>query len=447
MTLSGNPPEARVFRVTSSRGLDGEFFLPGDKSISHRSAIIAAIASGRSRISNYSSARDCLNTLECLAALGVPFQIESGAVLIDGVGLTGLQQPEIGLDAGNSGSTMRMLSGVLAGQAFLSSIDGDHSLRQRPMRRIIEPLVKMGARIEARDDNFAPLSIRGGNLKGIEYAPSVASAQVKSSVLLAGLFAKGTTTIVERTPTRNHTEIMLNEYGADLRIEKAVEGTRISIRPGPDLAPLEDYIVAGDISSAAFFLVAALITPDSRIRLRNIGMNPSRTALIDILRSMNGEIQVENSRAAHGEPVVDLAAATSRLSSEVELSGSIIANLIDEAPILSIAATQLEGRLTIRDAGELRHKESDRIRAIVDNLTAMRVEIEEFDDGFSVAGPQRLHGARVSSFGDHRIAMAFAVAGLIAEEETLVDGADAAAVSLPEFSGLLRSSGANIDLQ
>ena len=346
------------------------------------------------------------------------------------------------LDVGNSGSTIRMLSGILAGQNFTTEITGDESIQRRPMKRIIDPLSLMGARIEAREGNFSPLKISGGNLKAIEYTPPIASAQVKSCVLLAGLFAEGKTTVVEKTPTRNHTEVMLREVGA--AIETSADGERISVTGRQRLKPLGDYTVAGDLSSAAFFIVAALIASDAEIRLRHIGVNPSRTALIDVLKQIGGQIEIENRRLAHGEPVADFLIRSSRLRGDLELSGAVIANLIDEIPILAVAATQLEGMLTIRDARELRVKESDRIRAIVDNLRLMGIEVEEFDNGLQLKGRQQLRGARVESFGDHRIAMAFAVAGLIAEGETEIVGAEAASVSLPEFYQLLAKSGATV---
>ncbi len=365
-------------------------------------------------------------------------------IMIKGVGLNGLRQSAQVLDVGNSGSTIRMLSGILAGQSFITEITGDESIQRRPMKRVIDPLRLLGAKIEAHDDNFAPIKIKGGNLKAIEYAPPMASAQVKSCVLLAGLFADGKTTVIEKTPTRNHTEVMMRETGAAIEIESTADGERISVTGGKPLKALGDYTVAGDLSSAAFFIVAALISPDAEISLRHIGVNPSRTALIDVLKHMGGQIEVVNQRLAHGEPVADFVIRSSKLSGDLDLSGDVIANLIDEIPILSVAATQLEGTLTIRDARELRVKESDRIRAIVDNLRLMGIEVEEFDDGLRLTGKQTLRGARVESYGDHRIAMAFAVAGLITEGETEIAGAEAASVSLPEFYRLLAKCGASV---
>ncbi len=436
--------QTTTIKIATTARLRGDFQIPGDKSISHRSAMFAAIGDGQSYLLNYSSARDCQSTLDCLEALGVAVTREEGRITIHGVGLNGLREPSRTLDAGNSGSTIRMLSGILAGQPFITEITGDESIQRRPMKRIIDPLSQMGARIEAREGNFAPLRITGGNLKAIEYTPPMASAQVKSCTLLAGLFADGKTTVIEKTPTRNHTEVMMRETGAAIEIETTGNGERISVTGGQPLRALGEYTVAGDLSSAAFFIVAALISPDAEIRLRHIGINPSRIALVDVLKQMGARIEIENPRLAHGEPVADIFAQSSDLRGDLELSGAVIANLIDEIPILAVAATQLEGTLTIRDARELRVKESDRIQAIVGNLRQMGVEVEEFDDGLRLRGKQRLQGARVESFDDHRIAMSFAVAGLIAEGETEIGGAEAASVSLPEFYQLLQRSGAAI---
>ncbi|MGE0887683.1 MAG: 3-phosphoshikimate 1-carboxyvinyltransferase [Blastocatellales bacterium] len=437
--------ETETVNITAATKLRGDFQLPGDKSISHRSAMFAAIGNGQSIIRNYSSARDCQSTLDCLGAMGVNVVREKEQIIIDGVGLAGLRKPSGLLDVGNSGSTIRMLSGILAGQDFTSEITGDESIQRRPMKRIIDPLVLMGASIEARDGSFAPMRITGGNLRAIEYTPPMASAQVKSCVLLAGLFAEGKTSVIEKTPTRNHTEVMMRETGAAIEIERLEQGEKISVTGQRPLRALGDYTVAGDLSSAAFFIVAALISSDAEIRLRHIGVNPSRIALIKVLKQMGGLIEIENQRLAHGEPVADILAQSSELKGDLELSGAIIANLIDEIPVLAVAATQLDGTLTIRDARELRVKESDRIRAIVDNLRQMGVEVEEFDDGLRIKGKQPLRGAKVDSYGDHRIAMSFAVAGLIAEGSTEITGSDAASVSLPEFYSLLVSCGALIE--
>ncbi len=415
----------------------GDFHLPGDKSISHRSAMCAALGDGVSALRNYSSARDCQNTLDCLEKLGVSVTRTSDLITIAGVGVNGLQAPTERLDVGNSGTTIRLLSGILAGQNFTTEITGDESIQRRPMKRVIEPLTQMGARIEARDNNFAPLKIHGGKLQALEYTPPVASAQVKSCVLLAGLFANGETAVIETTPTRNHTEIMLQECGVRVRQESIAAGTRIAVSGAEHLRALGDYTVAGDLSSAAFFIAAGLLAPDAALRIRHIGVNPSRKALLDVLTQLGARIAVENERLAHGEPVADFFVQSSELRGNLELGGAVVANLIDEIPILAVIATQMHGTLTLREAKELRVKESDRIRSIVDNLRRMQIEVEEREDGFRLVGPQRLRGATVESYGDHRIAMAFAVAGLLATSETTINEAEAASVSLPEFYELL----------
>jgi 3-phosphoshikimate 1-carboxyvinyltransferase len=438
-TRSTHPNTGTQITLQFVERVRGDFQIPGDKSISHRSAMFAALGDGPSRLLNYSSARDCQSTLDCLEALGVRIQRSREAIKIVGVGLHGLQAPTQVLDAGNSGTTIRLLSGILAGQPFTTEITGDESIQRRPMKRIIEPLTRMGAQIEARDGSYAPLRIHGGNLKAIEYTPPVASAQVKSCTLLAGLFAEGITSVVETTPTRDHTEVMLRECGGVLQHETLAAGERLSLAGGQALKPLGEYTVAGDLSSAAFFLVAALIVPDAELRLRHIGINPSRTALIDVLRQLGGQIEITNQRRAHGEPVADLVARSSNLRGDLELSGVIIANLIDELPILAVAATQLDGTLTVRDARELRVKESDRIRAIVDNLRQLQIVVEEFEDGFQIKGRQTPQGGVVDSFGDHRIAMSFAIAALVANGATRINTAEAASVSLPEFYELLSS--------
>ncbi len=424
-------------RITPVTKLRGDFQLPGDKSISHRSAMCAALGRGTSSIRNYSSARDCQNTLDCLEKLSVQIARQPDLITIAGVGVDGLQAPTSRLDVGNSGTTIRLLAGILAGQNFTTEITGDESIQRRPMKRVIEPLTLMWARIAARENNFAPLKIHGGNLQAIEYTPPVASAQVKSCVLLAGLFANGETAVIETMPTRNHTEIMLQECGVPVSQQPITAGTRSAVQGGAQLQALGDYTVAGDLSSAAFFIAAALLAPDAELRIRHIGINPSRTALIDVLTQLGARITIENERLAHGEPVADFLVQSSELSGNLELGGAVVANLIDEIPILAVVATQLNGALTIREAQELRVKESDRIRSIVDNLRRMQIEVEEYEDGFRIAGQQKLKGATVESYGDHRIAMAFAVAGLIAEGETEIHEAEAASVSLPEFYDLL----------
>lgn len=420
--------------------------LPGDKSISHRSAMIAAIGRGVSRIGNYSSAVDCQSTLDCLSQLGISTHRDGDIIVVDGKGFDGFKKPQARLDAGNSGTTIRLLSGILAGLPFESEISGDASLSARPMKRIIDPLRLMGARIEARDDRYTPIRISGGNLKAIDYPPPVASAQVKSCVLLAGLSADGTTTVTEQVATRDHTEIMLRHCGARIAVSKSDQGTSISVEGHQHFGPLGDYVIPSDFSSAAFFIAAALVVPESEGILRDVGANPSRIALLDVLRTAGAAIESGATRLLQGEPVTDITIKHSSLKGRLDVSGAMVANLIDEIPILAILGTQIDGSLKVSQAKELRVKECDRIDAIVRNLRAMKVEIEEYEDGFLIEGPQQLHGAVVESFEDHRVAMAFSIAGLAAAGDTTIKGASAAAVSLPEFFNLLASSGAPVEL-
>lgn len=399
--------------------------------------MLAAIAEGASAITNFASSADCHATLDCVERLGIRVERRHEAIRIYGNGLHGFDPSELPakLFVGNSGSTIRMISGILAGQSFTSELDGDESIRRRPMKRIIEPLRMMGAQIDGRDGNFAPLKIRGGKLRAIRYESPVASAQVKSCLLFAGLFADGTTVVKEPAPSRNHSELMLHEMGAAIEVNAATN--TVSITGGNELRAM-NYDVAGDLSGAAFFLAAATLVPDSHLRIEQVSLNPSRTAFLDVLGRVGGRITTENVTTKHGEPVGDLLVENAALhGSNLILSGSIIPNLIDEIPILAIVGTQCEGRLEVRDAGELRIKESDRIKTVAAGIRAMGGEIEEFEDGFAVSGKQKLKGVRIETAGDHRIAMAFSIAGLIAEGETEIIGADCAAVSFPEFYDLL----------
>jgi 3-phosphoshikimate 1-carboxyvinyltransferase len=425
-------------KIYPGLSLRGEIDLPGDKSISHRAAMLLAIAEGEARIHNFSASADCASTLSCLRLLGVKMESENSAVAVRGAGKHGLQKPPGDLDCGNSGTTMRLLSGILAGQNFESVLTGDESLQKRPMQRIIEPLKMMGARVEANDGR-APLGISGRRpLDAISYKPPVASAQLKSCVLLAGLFADGKTSIVEQTPTRDHTERMFRFLGIDVESVTSAEGEVLSVRGGTELIA-RDINVPGDISAAAFFIVAAACLEGSEAVLKNVGLNPSRTAVLDALRNFGAEIEILNKREVCNEPVGDLVvrktAAAPAASSNI-LSGPAIANLIDEIPVLAIFGSQIEGGLEIRDARELRVKESDRILAVVENLRRMGAFVEEFPDGFKVERSY-LKGATIDSFGDHRIAMAFAIAGLFADGETIVEGAECAAVSFPRFFEVL----------
>lgn len=417
--------------IGPARRLRGVLQMPGDKSISHRYAMLAAVAEGESRIENYSSGADCQSTLSCLEALGVEIRRESHAVVIVGRGLEGWRAPQQTLDAGNSGSTMRMLAGLLSGQRFASRIGGDASLSRRPMDRIMRPLGQMGARIEAREGRFPPLQIEGARLRAIEYELPVASAQVKSCVLLAGLYAEGRTVVHEPVATRDHTEIALREFGAE--IEKS--GRRIELQGRPVLKA-QQLRVPGDLSSAAFFLAAGLLVPDSAVLIQGVGLNPTRAALLDFLVGMGAEIRLENVSQRHGELVGDILAHTSELRGGV-VEGSLTAALIDEIPVLAVLGALSQEGLRVKDAAELRVKETDRIATVAENLRRLGARVEVFEDGFFVPGRQRFQAAELRSFGDHRIAMAFAVAALRAAGECVIRDAGAACVSFPEFFGKL----------
>ncbi len=420
-------------RISPAKSISGALTLPGDKSISHRLAMLAAIAEGESRISNYSTGADCQSTLECLRTLGVAIEKTGNDVVIRGKGLHGLKPPLESLDAGNSGSTIRMLSGILAAQPFTSRIRGDASLSRRPMERIMRPLGEMGASIRARDGKFPPLDITGTRLRAIEYTLPVASAQVKTCVLFAGLLARGRTTVHEPVRTRDHTEIALREFGASI----TVQGRSVSVEGGMPLEARE-VRAPGDLSSAAFFLAAALATPEANLVIRGVGLNPTRSALLDFLISIGGEIKILHLDQCGGELTGDVLARGSRIRGGV-IEKELTASLIDEIPVLAVLGAVSENGLTVRDAQELRIKETDRIATVSENLKRMGVESEVFPDGLRVAGRQRLRAAEVESFGDHRIAMAFSVAALFADGETVVRGAEAAAVSYPEFFATLRN--------
>ncbi|MGH9775454.1 MAG: 3-phosphoshikimate 1-carboxyvinyltransferase [Candidatus Acidiferrales bacterium] len=404
--------------------------LPGDKSISHRYAILAALAEGRSSIANFSPAADCAATLECLARLGVKIERAKDGVHILGKGLDGLAAPRRSLNAKNSGTTMRLLAGVLAGQKFSSTLTGDSSLCRRPMRRVIEPLALMGAHITARESEFPPLTIRGAPLRAIDYAAPLPSAQVKSAILLAGLFADGCTSVTEPVATRDHTEIALLEFGASIRRTKKF----VQVEGRPHLHPCS-LTVPGDLSSTVFFLAAALILPGSDLVLEGVGLNPTRTAVLDFLVSIDAPIRIVSVAMRDGELVGNLAVRHAALRGGT-ISGPAVAAMIDELPMLAALAPYTEQGIEIRDARELRVKESDRIAALSSGLRAIGAQVEEFPDGLRVAGRSagRLRGgAAIDSSGDHRIAMALAIAALGAEKETVIRGAECAAVSFPDF--------------
>lgn len=420
-----------------ARSVQGRISLPGDKSISHRYGMLAAIAEGRSVLENYSTGADCASTLACMRSLGVPIDHTGSKVTVEGVGLNGLKAPTHPLDAGNSGSTIRMLSGILAGQFFTSQLTGDESLTQRPMKRIMTPLREMGARIEAREGNFPPLRIEGGNLRAIHYDLPVASAQVKTAVLFAGMYAPGWTAVREPLPTRDHSEIALGGFGADVE----VEGNEIRIQGRPTLTGL-NLTVPGDISSAAFFIAAALLLPGSELTIEGIGLNPTRASLLDLLRGMGADIEILDRRDEHGEPVGDILVCGPESAEGASLNGGVIegamtAAVIDEIPMLAVLGAASVDGLIIRDAAELRVKETDRIATVADNLGRMGIAVEVEPDGLRIPGGQTFRPAELDSFGDHRIAMAFAVAALRASGESQLRNAGAASVSFPEFYDLL----------
>src|SRR5579872_2311668 len=420
--------------VSPAKSIEGVITLPGDKSISHRYGMLGGIAQGITTIHNYSTGADCQSTLGCMAALGARVERIDGKILIHG---GALHEPAGQLDAGNSGSTIRMLSGILAAQRFDTRIGGDESLSVRPMDRIIRPLAEMGAQIEGRqiserNGSFPPLTIHGRHLHGIDYQLPMASAQVKSCVLLAGLFAQGDTIVREPVRTRDHTEIALREFGAEIDIEKRT----IHLRAGARLSGRE-LVAPGDLSSACFFLVAALLLKESSLVIHGVGMNPTRSALLDFLVSMGAKITVLDVQQVGGELIGDLRVQSSPVTGGV-IEGALTAALIDEIPALAVLGAASTNGLTVRDAGELRVKETDRIATIEAGFRQMGVKIETNPEGFHVPGHQSFHAAEIDSAGDHRIAMAFSVAALAADGPCTIEGAESANVSFPEFFGTLR---------
>ncbi len=416
-----------------STPLRGEFIPPGDKSISHRAVIIGSLGEGKTEIRGFLNCDDTLSSARTMMMLGVPMEIEENTVRISGRGLFGLSEPEDTIDAGNSGTTARLLTGILSAQGFFSTITGDRYLRARPMERVVKPLTLMGARIWGRDNGKRlPLAIQGSRLSAIRYQLPVASAQVKSALLLAGLYAEGETEIIEPTPTRDHTERMLSYFGADIRRN----GTDVRIRSGNTLKGGE-ILVPADISSAAFFIVAALINPNSEILIKGVGINPQRTGILEILKRMGGNMETLNERDLNGEPVGDIIVRSSTLRS-TEIGGEVIPRTIDELPVIAVAACFAEGETVIRDARELRVKETDRIKAMTTELKKLGADIEELDDGMVIRGKETLKGAKCSSWGDHRIAMALAVAGTRASGITEIEDAECVSVSFPGFFDVMR---------
>src|SRR6266568_872958 len=412
-------------KVGAATQIQGSVRTAGDKSVSHRYAMLAGMAEGTSEFENFSSSADCASTLACMEALGARVRREGNRVEVDGVG-GNLRAPSGELDCGNSGSTMRMLSGIIAAQPFESVMTGDASLSKRPMRRVIEPLQKMGARIDSHD-GCAPLKIHGAKLKAISYEPPVASAQVKSCVLLAGLFADGETTVIEKVRTRDHTELALKAFGGEVQRD----GDRVSVSGKQKLHAVKAY-VPGDLSSVTFFLCAAALFPGSNLVVDSVLLNPTRSVVLDVLASMGVKVSFISVEDQYGELIGTMQAEGGIFTGGV-IRGAQSAALIDELPAIAAVAPYSANGVEIRDAAELRVKESDRIDAVVRNLRAMGADVQEFPDGMWIPGGQKLHGAKVESFDDHRIAMAFAIAALRAEGETIIGGAESVAVSFPEF--------------
>lgn len=409
-------------------GLKGELTVPGDKSVSHRSVMFGSIAKGTTEIHNYLQGADCLSTISCFRNMGIEIENKGETVLVKGKGLHGLTAPNTVLDCGNSGTTTRLISGILVAQNFDVTLTGDESIQKRPMKRIMEPLSMMGAKIESiRGNGCAPLRITGAPLTGIRYTSKVASAQVKSAILLAGLYADGETRVTEPYVSRNHTELMLNRFGAEVR----TEGTTAVIQPARELYGSR-IMVPGDISSAAFFLAAGLLVPNSQLLIKNVGINPTRAGILTVCREMGGSVTLLNEDDSQAEPTADLLVSSSSLHG-ITIGGSIISTLIDELPMIAAMACFAEGETIIKDAAELKVKESNRIEVMVKNLAAMGADVRETEDGMIIRGGRPLHGAVIDSRLDHRIAMTFAITALAAEGETEILGSDCVTISYPTF--------------
>jgi 3-phosphoshikimate 1-carboxyvinyltransferase len=420
--------------ITKALRFSGELTPPPDKSISHRAVMLSSLAKGKGEVRNFLRAQDTESTMRAFRSLGITIEDKGSTLIIHGKGLRGLSEPGDVIDCGNSGTTIRLLSGVLAANPFFSVLSGDSSLRSRPMARVINPLSLMGAHISGRENNrYAPLAIRGGDLKPISYDMPMASAQVKSSILLAGLYIDGSTEVKEPNKSRDHTERMLPAFGADLE----TEGLSVVVRGNRELHS-QVIDVPGDFSSAAFFMVAAAIIPGAEIVLKNVGINPTRTGLIDVLKEMGADIGLTNIRTVSGEPVADIVCSGKTGLKAATVTGEMVPSLIDEFPILCVAAARAEGVTVIRGAEELRVKESDRIRAMATELSKMGVAIEEYRDGLGIQGTDQLKGAETDSHGDHRIAMSMAVAGLAADGTTTIRNASAVAISFPDFFPIIR---------
>lgn len=410
--------------IKKMRSVRGEITVPGDKSISHRAVMLGALADGVTHISGFLKGADCLSTIDCFRAMGIEIEVDGDNVTVHGKGLYGLEKPEKMLYTGNSGTTTRLLCGILAGQSFDTDITGDASICKRPMGRVTKPLALMGAEIE---NEYCPLHIHGTKLHGMEYNMTVASAQVKTALILAGLYAEGDTIIHEIEKSRDHTELMLSAMGADL----TVDGLTIKVGKTEKLTP-QDVLVPGDISSAAFFLVLGAIMPDSEILIKNVGVNPTRTGIIDVLNDMGADMELINARTAAGEPVADIIIRSSKLHG-TEIGGAIIPRLIDELPVIATAAVFAEGTTVIRDAQELKVKETNRIRAVVDEFTKCGIDIEETDDGMIIHGGRPIHGTDFVTYGDHRMAMSLAILAQLAEGKSTLNDSKCVDVSYPTF--------------
>lgn len=415
-------------KFTKAHCLKGEVQIPGDKSISHRAIMLGSLAKGTTEITNFLQGADCLSSMSCFQSMGVSIENSKNTVLVHGKGLHGLQKPTAMLDVGNSGTTTRLMSGILAAQPFTSSLNGDESIQKRPMNRIIEPLSQMGAQIESmRKNGCAPLTITGKPLKGIHYHSKVASAQVKSCILLAGLYADGETSVTEPYVSRNHTELMLSYFGGCVK----TSGTTACVLPEPELSG-QQVVVPGDISSAAYFIAAALLVPNSEVLIKNVGTNPTRDGILRVCKQMGADITLLNQSEQRGEPSADLLVKSSSLHGTT-IGGELIPTLIDELPIIAVLASYADGETIIKDAQELKVKESNRIDVMVNNLSKMGVNIQATDDGMIIKGGSLLHGATIDSKSDHRIAMSFAIAALQADGETEILGSDCVNISYPGF--------------
>ncbi|CAI8854278.1 3-phosphoshikimate 1-carboxyvinyltransferase [Brevibacillus sp. IT-7CA2] len=421
-----------MIRVQQAKQIKGTVRVPGDKSISHRAVMFGALAEGTTTIEGFLPGADCLSTISCFRRMGIEIEQQGDVVTVQGKGWYGLQEPSQHLDVGNSGTTIRLMAGIMATQPFHVVMEGDESIAKRPMRRVIGPLRQMGAKIDGRKDGeYTPLSIRGGDLQGMAYQSPVASAQVKSAIMLAGLQAKGVTSVTEPHLSRDHTERMLQAFG----VQVVRDGLTVSVEGGQKLKG-RAISVPGDISSAAFLIAAVMVVPGSSLLIENVGINPSRTGIIDVVKAMGGSLELLNERIVNEEPVADLLVTHSELHG-IEIAGDIIPRLIDEIPVIAVMATQAKGQTVIRDAEELKVKETDRIATVVSQLSKFGARLTPTDDGMIIEGKTGLTGAVIDSMGDHRIGMAMAIAGLVAEGETTIENDDAIDVSFPGFHDLL----------